>query len=105
MASDTPEKTGTQARRRVGGVRAGALVLAPVLLLLGLGLLMFGRSGESGAKSLTALVGAGGEFTEEQKQAIQTIIKDYLITNPEVFLEIQSALEAKMAKDEAARTK
>jgi protein-disulfide isomerase len=44
-------------------------------------------------------------FSPDQKQQIQEIIKDYLVTNPEVFLEVQTALEEKMEKDQAAKLK
>lgn len=40
---------------------------------------------------------AGG-FTAEQRKQIEAIIKDYLLANPEVMMEVQSALEAKMEK-------
>jgi protein-disulfide isomerase len=42
-------------------------------------------------------------FSPEQKKAIEAIIKDYLIANPEVFLEVQSALEARMEEIQAKR--
>jgi protein-disulfide isomerase len=35
-------------------------------------------------------------FNDTQKKAIQQIIKDYLISNPEVMLEVQEAYEKKM---------
>jgi protein-disulfide isomerase len=44
-------------------------------------------------------------FTPEQKQAIEKIIKSYLVANPEVFLEVQTALEEKMEKDQAQKFK
>ena len=44
-------------------------------------------------------------FTPDQKKAIETIIKDYLVANPELFLEIQSALEQKMDKLQAEKLK
>jgi protein-disulfide isomerase len=51
---------------------------------------------ETGAKAADA-------FSPEQKKAIEAIIKDYLIANPEVFLEVQSALEARMEEIQAKR--
>ena len=45
----------------------------------------------------------GGAFTPDQRKAIEAIIKDYLLANPEVFLEVQSALEAKMEEIQAKR--
>jgi protein-disulfide isomerase len=44
-------------------------------------------------------------FSPDQKQQIEEIIKDYLIANPEIFLEVQTALEGKMEKDQAAKLK
>lgn len=44
-------------------------------------------------------------FTPDQKAAIETIIKDYLVANPELFLEIQSALEQKMEKLQTEKLK
>ena len=39
-----------------------------------------------------------------QRQEIEAIVKQYLLNNPEVLLEIQNALEAKMDKLQAERT-
>src|SRR4051812_29360113 len=46
---------------------------------------------------------AQGAFSPEQKQEIEKIIKTYLVANPEIFLEAQTALEAKMEKDQAEK--
>ena len=46
---------------------------------------------------------AADVFTPEQKKAIEGIVKDYLVANPELFLEIQSALEQKMEKVQAEK--
>jgi protein-disulfide isomerase len=48
---------------------------------------------------------ASGAFSAEQKAAIEKIIKDYLIANPELMMEIQNALEAKMETLQAERLK
>jgi protein-disulfide isomerase len=48
---------------------------------------------------------AADAFTEEQKAQIGTIVKDYLLKNPEVIIEIQAALEAKMEKEQAEKLK
>jgi len=39
-----------------------------------------------------------------QRKEIEAIVKDYLLSNPEIMLEIQNALEAKMDKLQAERT-
>lgn len=44
-------------------------------------------------------------FTAEQTQAIQKIIKDYLIANPEIFAEIQHAMEQKAEAEQAEKIK
>ena len=44
-------------------------------------------------------------FSADQKKAIEEVIKDYLVNNPEVFLEVQQALEAKMDKIQAEKLK
>ena len=44
-------------------------------------------------------------FTPDQKQAIEKIIKSYLVANPEIFLEVQTALEEKSEKDQAQKFK
>jgi protein-disulfide isomerase len=44
-------------------------------------------------------------FSDAQKGEIENIVKDYLLKNPEIFLEIQSALEAKMEQIQAERLK
>jgi protein-disulfide isomerase len=44
-------------------------------------------------------------FTPKQKAAIEQIIKDYLLANPEVLIDVQTALEAKMDKLQAERAK
>jgi protein-disulfide isomerase len=46
---------------------------------------------------------ASDAFTPDQRKAIEAIIKDYLLANPEVFLEVQTALEAKMEEIQAKR--
>jgi protein-disulfide isomerase len=45
------------------------------------------------------------EFSDAQKLGIEKIVKDYLLAHPEVLIEVQGALEQKMAKEEAQRTK
>ncbi len=48
---------------------------------------------------------ADATFTPEQKSAIEKIVKEYFLANPEVFLEIQTQLESKMEKIQAERLK
>ena len=44
-------------------------------------------------------------FSADQKTAIEKIIKDYLLSNPEVMMEVQTALEAKMDSLQAEKLK
>jgi len=46
---------------------------------------------------------AAEPFSPEQKKAIEGIIKDYLLNNPEVMLEVQTALESRMEELQAKR--
>lgn len=48
---------------------------------------------------------AAGPFSAEQKAAIGQIIKEYLLANPEVMMEVQNALEAKMETLQAEKLK
>jgi protein-disulfide isomerase len=47
----------------------------------------------------------GSTFTDEQKKALGEIIKDYLVKNPEVLIEVQNALDEKAEKEQSARLK
>jgi len=42
-------------------------------------------------------------FSPEQRAAIESIIKEYLLANPEVFLEVQTALESRMDEIQAKK--
>lgn len=84
----------------------GALIAAPLLLLAGLWFMIAGGNKAERASGPSSLIGANvADFTPDQRRAIEAIVKDYLIQNPEIFLEVQSALEIKLAKEEAERTK
>ncbi len=48
---------------------------------------------------------ATSEFSAAQKKDIELIIKNYLVNNPEIFLEAQTALETKMEKEQAEKLK
>jgi protein-disulfide isomerase len=47
---------------------------------------------------------AEATVSPSQRKEIEAIVKEYLLSNPEVMLEIQNALEAKMDKLQAERT-
>ena len=105
-----------------------ALWLAVPAIALLAGLAMIGswsvtppkrrRAGRAGCRSSPPSAGRGSRdspcrsspkrlatFSPEQKQELGKIIKEYLLTNPEIFLEAQSALESKMEKEQAEKLK
>jgi protein-disulfide isomerase len=45
----------------------------------------------------------GAVFTDEQKKALGDIIKDYLVKNPEVMIDVQNALDEKAQKEQEAK--
>jgi protein-disulfide isomerase len=90
------------------------LLLAPAVLLVATSLVMGHASGgqrplvvaqATGPSSAPAATSAGpsGAFTPEQRKEIEAIIREILVNNPEVLLEAQNALEAKMDKIQADR--
>jgi protein-disulfide isomerase len=88
--------------RRPPAISIAAVVAAPLLILAGLWFVLTGNDGnaEPAAPSQSS-----GAFSADQKLAIEGIVKDYLIKNPEIMLEVQSALEMKAAEQDAAKTK
>jgi len=57
------------------------------------------------APAATAATPAAQVFSSDQKAAIEKIIKDYLLANPEVMMEVQTALESKMEALQAEKMK
>jgi len=90
------------------------LLAIPTLLVLA-ALLVIGRQSEKApaavaapdmAQAVSSTTTAGsGQIDPNQKQAIERIIKDYLVKNPEIFIEVQGALETKLEKENAERLK
>lgn len=64
---------------------------------------LFGLAGSGGVAP--AVAQEAQAFTADQKAAIEKIIKDYLLANPEVMLDVQTALETKMEKLQAEKLK
>jgi protein-disulfide isomerase len=86
----------------------GALIAAPIFLLAGLWLVFGGSGGNATSNAppgASAIAADTTAFSAEQKKAIEAIVKNYLVQNPEIFIEVQGALEKKMAEQEAERTK
>lgn len=65
----------------------------------------FATSPMQGVGFVSPALAAEAAFTDEQKSAIGDIVKDYLLKHPEVLVDVQSALEAKMEKDQAEKLK
>jgi protein-disulfide isomerase len=71
-----------------------------------------GNNGETGSRRVAtsaamvqatgAMEDKSGTFTPGQVKALQTIIKDYLINNPEVMVEVTKELERRQAVQQAA---
>lgn len=57
------------------------------------------------SRPVLAQVASPDGFTPKQKAAIEQIIKDYLLANPEILIDVQTALEAKMDKLKAERSR
>lgn len=89
--SRSAEPTGRPSRVAVAMLGC-ALALSAAFLLAG----PFRSSGEAADTSM---------FNDPQKRGIEQIVKDYLLANPQILMEVQSALEQKMASEEAERTK
>ena len=94
----------------------GAALLAPAILLLGATLAVGQTAAPTPPMQLAqaappaqtappaeATPAPAGAFTPAQRQELQAIIKDILLNNPEVLLEAQNALEAKMDRIQADR--
>ncbi len=85
--------------------------VVPVLAVLA-GLVVIGNRsvqpaiGEADAAAATPVkLATATSFSTDQKREIEQIVKRYLVANPEVFLDIQNALEDKMEKQQAAKLK
>jgi protein-disulfide isomerase len=61
------------------------------------------QSATPAAESKASEAPSSSAFTPAQRKELETIIKDILINNPEIMLEVQNALESKMDKIQAER--
>ena len=112
----------TRAARRLTGIRlafTAAIVVASAGLGAG-GLIAADRAGHPAAGSGVQLAQAAptnspaaaatagapsSPFDASQKAAIEAIIKEYLLTHPELMLDVQAALEERMEKIQAEKLK
>jgi protein-disulfide isomerase len=109
--NDRPNPLRVIAERRVLWLVVPAIALLAGLVVIGSRAVMpppavaQARPATVPVAAAAATAGAPANFTPEQKQAIEQIIKSYLVSNPEVFLEAQTALETKMEKEQAEKLK
>jgi protein-disulfide isomerase len=87
----------------------GAALLVPAILLVG-ATLAVGQAEQASPQpaaqataSKASDAPAPNAFTPAQRKELETIIKDVLLNNPEIMLEVQNALESKMDKIQAER--
>jgi protein-disulfide isomerase len=80
--------------------KRGAVLLAPAVALV-TATLAFAQAPASTPDTQAAP--SSSAFTPAQRQELESIIKDILLKNPEIMLEVQNALEAKMDKIQADR--
>ena len=78
------------------GLVRGTLLGAPLLLLLGGGLAVGQLAPPATSPSAAPAATGPGTFSGAQRKEIESIIKEYLLNNPEVLVDVQNALEAKM---------
>ena len=79
-----------------------AVLIAPAILFLGVGLVVAQSTlSETPAASKAPEATSPSAFTPAQRKELESIIKDILLNNPEIMLEVQSGLEAKMDKIQA----
>ncbi|AGK57216.1 DSBA oxidoreductase [Hyphomicrobium denitrificans 1NES1] len=98
-------------RNIAGSVSAGRKAAVAIFAIGGALLLPYAIGSIDGlvsprAHAETIAPTAGGStFSDEQKKALGEIIKDYLIKNPEIMIDVQNALDEKMQKDQDAKLK
>lgn len=68
-------------------------------------LLAFGFAAADAQDANAAAENAQAKMSDAQRSEIEKIVKEYLIANPEVLLDAQRALEEKMEKAQADKTK
>lgn len=85
-----------------------AAAVAAVVSAAGIGLYAANRPAEppvTKAEAPAETVQSPSAFTDEQKQSIQTVVRDYLVKNPELLIEMSGELERRQAAaEEKARS-
>jgi len=98
------EQAADPARKRAI-VRKGPLVAIPLLLAIAGAAFVLGRGVLPSSAEDAAAPAAASAFNAEQKSSIEKIVRDYMLSHPELLLEMQSAFEAKMQKEQDQKTK
>src|SRR5690606_25103177 len=78
---------------------AGSLVVA--LAMLGAGFVA-GKPRPANADTLPAASEKVADGQELERKDVEKIVRDYLLANPEILLEVQQALEVKRQEEERA---
>jgi protein-disulfide isomerase len=88
--------------------KKGLVLLAPAILLvwtaLAIGQSEPGRQAQKADAAAPGAIVVADATVSANRKEIEAIIKDYLMNNPEILVEMQGALEAKMEKLQAERT-
>lgn len=88
------------------GTRTALTICGGLALFLPLAVGAISNWGSRAAHAETIAPTAGGSvFTDEQKKALGDIIKDYLVKNPEVMIDVQNALDEKAQKEQESKLK
>lgn len=85
--------------------RKGAVAGAVALLALGLVATTGSTPAVSTGSTPAASTSDAGPFSPEQKQAIERIVKDYLLQNPDILIEVGKELERRQATMQVAEQK
>jgi protein-disulfide isomerase len=98
--------------------KKGAMLLVPAILLVGAAVAVGKSTGQAQeattaessvstvvatATTATEKPAGGAAFSAGQRKAIEAIVKEYLLANPEVMIEVNNVLEAKMDKIQSER--
>jgi protein-disulfide isomerase len=106
MSSDTRPSSGG---RRALWLAVPAIAVIAGLVLLGRAAVTIPVAPVAEAETTVAATATPSAqpvaFSPDQKKQIEDIIKSYLVANPEIFLDVQNALEVKMEKDQADKLK
>ncbi len=89
------------AKNKTAGLGAAAMILVAAFA----GLYTLGSTPVSQAAEQAAAPARAASFSEEQKKEIGEIVKDYLLKHPDVIVDVQNALDAKLEKEQSEKLK